>query len=75
MIYNEPKIDLRKPSELLNESWAKPKLRHRAPNVLSVIGRATSLSFWVATVIQLSENPVVRSKVMSKMIKIGKVNF
>jgi len=60
------------PSELLNESWAKPKLKHRAPNVLNVIGRATALSFWVATLIQLSENPVVRSKVMAKMIKIGK---
>ncbi|PRP81071.1 Ras guanine nucleotide exchange factor [Planoprotostelium fungivorum] len=59
-------------SELLNESWTKPKLKYRAPNVLNVIGRATALSFWVATLIQLSDNPTTRSKVMTKMIKIGK---
>eukprot|EP01117_Protostelium_nocturnum_P020361 TRINITY_DN9115_c0_g1_i1.p1 TRINITY_DN9115_c0_g1~~TRINITY_DN9115_c0_g1_i1.p1 ORF type:complete len:888 (+),score=257.33 TRINITY_DN9115_c0_g1_i1:122-2785(+) len=59
-------------SELLNESWMKPKLKHRAPHVLGVIGRSTTLSFWVATIIQLSDNPTVRAKVMTKMIKIGK---
>jgi hypothetical protein len=34
-----------KPTELLNQSWNKPHLQHRSPNVLAMIERYTELQF------------------------------
>jgi len=39
--------------ELLNQAWNKPKLQCHSRNVVELIRRANSVSFWVATTIVL----------------------
>eukprot|EP01117_Protostelium_nocturnum_P002117 TRINITY_DN1275_c0_g1_i2.p1 TRINITY_DN1275_c0_g1~~TRINITY_DN1275_c0_g1_i2.p1 ORF type:complete len:961 (-),score=434.76 TRINITY_DN1275_c0_g1_i2:148-3030(-) len=60
-----------KTNELLNQSWNKEKLQHRAPNILSLISRANKLSFWVASVILWFPKVADRTKVVAKLINIG----
>lgn len=62
-----------KPHELLNQCWNKPKLRHRAGNVLAMINRSTEISGWVATTILKEEKLHNRTKMMVKFIKIAEV--
>lgn len=38
-----------RPQELLNQSWNRPALRHRSPNVLHMIENFNKLSKWTAT--------------------------
>ena len=33
-------------SELLQQAWSKPKLKHKAPNVVALITRFNALSLW-----------------------------
>ena len=62
-----------KPSELLNQSWNKPKLRHRAPNVIKLIERFNSVSVWCEVLILSEMRLKGRVRAMTKLIKIGKV--
>jgi len=59
------------PSELLNQAWNKPKLRHRASNVLSMINRTNEVSGWVSTMILQEERLRQRAKMWTKFIKIA----
>ena len=61
------------PPELLNQAWNNYKLKYRAPNVLSLINRANSVSYWVASMILWQEKPKDRKKVTEKFIIIGEV--
>lgn len=58
-------------SELLNQSWNKPKLRHRSPNVIRMINRFNEVSHWVATSILRQERIRDRSRTMAKFIRIA----
>lgn len=60
-----------KPSELLNQAWNKPKLRHRATNVLNLINRSTEVSGWVASVIMKENKLRNRSRILTRLIKIA----
>eukprot|EP00002_Diphylleia_rotans_P038559 TRINITY_DN8793_c0_g4_i1.p1 TRINITY_DN8793_c0_g4~~TRINITY_DN8793_c0_g4_i1.p1 ORF type:complete len:1087 (+),score=223.15 TRINITY_DN8793_c0_g4_i1:44-3304(+) len=59
------------PSELLNQSWNKPKLRYRAPNVLAFIARFNQISAWVASIILWEENIRKRKKKMTKIVELN----
>lgn len=58
-------------SELLNQSWSKPKTKHKSPNVLKFITRFNNLSNWVASSILKAAKLRQRAKVMSKCIKLA----
>eukprot|EP00727_Mastigamoeba_balamuthi_P014357 m51a1_g9546 putative ras guanine nucleotide exchange factor (619) ;mRNA; f:859604-861913 len=59
------------PSELLNQSWSKPKLRHRSPNALAMIKRFNHVSSWVATEIVTGPTVRDRARVLAKFLRIG----
>ncbi|KAJ5075568.1 ras guanine nucleotide exchange factor i-related [Anaeramoeba ignava] len=59
-----------KPSELLNQAWSKPKLRHRAKNVLAMIQRFNDLSGWVSTTIINCDKLKHRVRVLTRFLKI-----
>jgi hypothetical protein len=59
------------PTELLNLSWNKAELQHRAPNVLDMISRGNRLSFWVASMILWLEGVEDRCKMIVKFISIA----
>jgi len=60
-----------RPSELMNQSWSKPKLKHRSPNVLAMIKRFNVISNWVT--VSILNVPTVRdrARVMAKFIHIA----
>ncbi|KAK5583167.1 hypothetical protein RB653_004757 [Dictyostelium firmibasis] len=60
-----------KSTELLNQCWNKPKLRHRSPNVLELIGRFNEISQWAATSILSWPKVKDRARIMGKFIKIA----
>ncbi|GAM22778.1 hypothetical protein SAMD00019534_059530 [Acytostelium subglobosum LB1] len=60
-----------KPPELLNQSWNKVKLKHRAPNVLKMIDRFNNVSMWVATMIIETPKVKARARMMTRFIKIA----
>jgi len=60
-----------KDKELLDQSWTKPKLRYRSPNVTSLIERANVVSFWVATMILSGLKGNDRAQILTKFIRIG----
>jgi len=62
-------------TELLNQSWNKAKLKHRSPNVLALISRATKVSMWLATTVLLAEKTQQRLKIFEKMIDIANQLF
>jgi hypothetical protein len=62
-----------KPYELLNQSWTKPKLKHRAVNVLNLINRSTEISSWVSSVIVREPKLRNRVKLYTRLIKIAEV--
>jgi len=57
-------------SELLRQSWNKEDLQHNSPHVLAMINRANRLSFWVAGLILLMENPKERKEVFIKLMQV-----
>lgn len=59
------------PTELLNQSWNKAELQHRAPNVLDMISRGNRLSFWVASMILWLDSIEERCKMIVKFITIA----
>lgn len=59
-------------AELLNQSWNKPKLKHRSPHVLEMIQRFNVLSNWLCCVILHTENLKDRVKVFQRVAALGK---
>jgi hypothetical protein len=59
-------------SELLNQSWNKPKQRHRSPHVLELIQRFNTLSKWLCGLILHTENLKDRIKVMQHVVALGR---
>jgi len=57
-------------TELLNQAWNKPKLKHRSPNVLALISRSTKLSLWLATMVLLADKVPQRVRIIEKFIDI-----
>eukprot|EP00297_Palpitomonas_bilix_P023714 CAMPEP_0113894482 /NCGR_PEP_ID=MMETSP0780_2-20120614/16752_1 /TAXON_ID=652834 /ORGANISM="Palpitomonas bilix" /LENGTH=629 /DNA_ID=CAMNT_0000885047 /DNA_START=31 /DNA_END=1920 /DNA_ORIENTATION=- /assembly_acc=CAM_ASM_000599 len=60
-----------KPVELLNQAWNKPKLKHRAPNVLAMISRFNGVSNWVARAVVEKEKLKDRVQVLTKLVTIA----
>lgn len=61
-----------RPAELLNQSWNKPKLKHRSPHVLEMIQRFNTLSKWLCSQILKCESIKERTKVMQHVIHLGR---
>jgi len=59
------------PIELLNQAWNKAHLKHRSPNILRMIARFNSISFWVARAVVGEERFRQRVRVMTKVIRIA----
>jgi hypothetical protein len=57
--------------ELLNQSWNKNSLKHRAPNVIQMINRSTRMSHWVALMILSQDDLTIRAKMVEKIIDIA----
>jgi len=60
-----------RPSELMEQSWSKPKLKYRSPNVLAMIKRFNIVSNWVASTIVQVETVKERAEVMTKFVQIA----
>lgn len=60
-----------KSSELLKQSWMKPKLRHKSPNVSNIILRFNEVSQWVSSVIVTATKLKHRVKILTKLINIA----
>lgn len=60
------------PVELLNLAWSKPKLKHKAPNVLTMIERFNVVSSWVATMIISPDRVKNRTRAITKFLKLAK---
>jgi hypothetical protein len=58
-------------SELLLQAWNRPKFKHRAPNVLSMIARFNAVSQWVGSQIVKQDKIRPRAKVMQKLILVA----
>jgi len=63
-----------KPSELLNQCWNKPHLRHRAPNVLKMIHRFNQLSHSISTHIIQPTRIKQRAKALEFWLKVAEVS-
>jgi len=59
------------PSELLNQSWNKDKLKYRASNICELLARLNRLSFWVPSMVLWMEKMKDRSKVYTKFVNIS----
>lgn len=60
-----------KTSELLNQSWNKPHLKHRAPHIIQSIKRFNEVSMWAGSVIVLASGIKHRVKIFTKLIYIA----
>lgn len=60
-----------KPSELLNQSWGKPKLKHLAPNVLRMVALSNQLSHSISTHILQGQKPKDRAKIVEWWIRVA----
>jgi len=60
-----------RPSELLEQSWSKPKLKYRSPNVLALIKRFNIVSNWVTSSIVLTNTIKERADIMAKFVQIA----
>jgi hypothetical protein len=59
-----------RPVELLSLAWAKPKLRHRSPNVSAMISRANQISYWAASLVLWQDKVTERAKVYAKFTQV-----
>ena len=62
-----------KPTELLNQSWAKPETEHQAAHVIRLIERFNLVSMWVVFLIVTPMRVKERAKRFAKLIKIATV--
>eukprot|EP01119_Soliformovum_irregulare_P008636 TRINITY_DN2173_c0_g2_i1.p1 TRINITY_DN2173_c0_g2~~TRINITY_DN2173_c0_g2_i1.p1 ORF type:complete len:1338 (+),score=458.05 TRINITY_DN2173_c0_g2_i1:150-4016(+) len=60
-----------KHSELLNQAWNKKHLKYKASNILAMIDRANTFSFWVASLILSYQTEKERANVITKLLVIG----
>lgn len=60
-----------KPSELLNQSWGKPKLKHLAPNVLRMVALSNQLSHSISTHILQGQKPKDRAKIIEWWVRVA----
>jgi len=63
------------PLEVLNQAWNKASLRHRSPNVMRMISRFNSISFWVARLLVNEERLRYRVKMMTKLIRFAQALY
>eukprot|EP01113_Clastostelium_recurvatum_P023851 TRINITY_DN2845_c0_g1_i3.p1 TRINITY_DN2845_c0_g1~~TRINITY_DN2845_c0_g1_i3.p1 ORF type:complete len:831 (+),score=173.86 TRINITY_DN2845_c0_g1_i3:194-2494(+) len=63
------------PVELLNQAWNKPALRFRSPNVMRMITRFNSISFWVSRLLAGEERVKTRGRIMVKILKMAQVLY
>eukprot|EP01130_Rhizamoeba_saxonica_P016727 TRINITY_DN7785_c0_g1_i1.p1 TRINITY_DN7785_c0_g1~~TRINITY_DN7785_c0_g1_i1.p1 ORF type:complete len:1010 (+),score=231.89 TRINITY_DN7785_c0_g1_i1:2-3031(+) len=59
-----------KSSEFLDQSWSRPALKHRAPNILKATERFNNIALWVANVILTENNFKKRVKIFSTLLSI-----
>jgi len=59
-------------SELLNQNWNRTKSKHRSPNIVAIIQRATRVSYWMATMLLSQDVKSDRAKRFEKMVDICK---
>ncbi|KAG2374715.1 hypothetical protein C9374_010459 [Naegleria lovaniensis] len=59
-----------KSEELLNQAWTKPKLKHRATNVIAMMNFFENISLWVASLICRGKSTYERKHSYKKLIII-----
>ncbi|KAH3732796.1 Ras guanine nucleotide exchange factor [Pelomyxa schiedti] len=59
------------PRELLDLAWSKPKLQHRAPNVIHLLARSNQLSAWMSQLILMCPTDAMRSSMLLKLVDIA----
>ncbi|XP_065178770.1 uncharacterized protein LOC135809364 [Sycon ciliatum] len=59
------------PHEFLNQCWAKPKYKDRAVNLLRMIDRMNTVTFWVATTILSQKDKYGRAKRITSFLQIA----
>ncbi|KAJ6253035.1 ras guanine nucleotide exchange factor i-related [Anaeramoeba flamelloides] len=64
-----------KPAELLNCAWSKPRLKHRAKNILGLIERFNNLSNYLIHLILEKERVKQRVKAIQKIINIAEALY
>ncbi|KAH3766116.1 Ras guanine nucleotide exchange factor [Pelomyxa schiedti] len=60
-----------RPRELLDLAWNKPKLQHRAPNVIHMLTRCDKLSHWLAQLILTGSDSYTRNSIYVKLVNIA----
>jgi len=63
-------LDIR-PSEFLQASWSKDRLKYRSPNVIKMIDRFHRVQQYVVSIIVSEESLAVRAAKMKKFIEVG----
>ncbi|KAJ5080332.1 ras guanine nucleotide exchange factor i-related [Anaeramoeba ignava] len=59
------------PSELLNQSWNNPKLKHRAPNIVLINKKSKEITSWAKASLITIENTKIRAKILAQFIHIA----
>jgi len=57
--------------EFFDLAWSKTHLRHRAPNIMAMIGRVNKVSYWVPNVILWHSSMNDRAKAVEKFIALA----
>jgi len=63
------------PSDFSNQAWSKSDSKERVPNLITLINRSNTLSYWVATEILSSNNIKHRATVLKRFITIAEILF
>eukprot|EP00004_Rigifila_ramosa_P023034 TRINITY_DN6406_c0_g1_i1.p1 TRINITY_DN6406_c0_g1~~TRINITY_DN6406_c0_g1_i1.p1 ORF type:complete len:737 (+),score=176.85 TRINITY_DN6406_c0_g1_i1:1228-3438(+) len=58
-------------SELLNQAWNKPNLRHRSPSVLAYIYRFNQVSSWISSLVLWEPQLRERRKIFAKILELN----
>eukprot|EP00761_Pharyngomonas_kirbyi_P004740 gb/GECH01004745.1/.p1 GENE.gb/GECH01004745.1/~~gb/GECH01004745.1/.p1 ORF type:complete len:766 (+),score=199.34 gb/GECH01004745.1/:1-2298(+) len=59
------------PQELLNQSWNKPKLKHRSPSVIRMLERYDDIAQWTTSLLLRAEKQQERKRCINKLAKIA----
>lgn len=62
-------------TELLDCAWEKPRLKHRAPNVVALTGHFNLVSMWAAKKVLESDNLKKRIDTLSYLIQVLNILF
>ncbi|KAF2075923.1 hypothetical protein CYY_002771 [Polysphondylium violaceum] len=63
------------PSDFSNQAWSKADSKEKVPNLIALINRSNTLSYWVATEILSSNNIKHRATVLKRFITIAEILF